>query len=64
MTAPTPKNYAQWCHVRAMNTRKYMELHREISGADIKNKNLSMTILIKSGYVLDTTRDTMIKRGT
>ena len=60
MKTPTPSTYTEWKHTRAMNTRNAMK-QKTITGKQVKDLNLSLSILYKNGYVLNTKTDILEK---
>lgn len=61
MIAPTKETYVRWYEQRLARTREVATQQSRISGRQVLEENLSVSLLSRLGFVLNTQTDTLEK---
>lgn len=59
MIAPTKETYTKWYEDRLNRTYAVAKVQTRITGRQVRNENLSVSLLAKLGFVLDPDTDTL-----
>ena len=59
MIAPTKETYTQWYEDRLNRTYAVAKVQTRITGRQVRDENLSVSLLAKLGFVLNPATDTL-----